>query len=62
MNKKNNEVIVLPPRVPKRAPKCDFCGEEERTITVCTWRYSKKDAKTINYCKDCYLDRKGGDW
>ena len=55
MSKKNNEVI------------CDFCGEKERTITVCTWRHSKKDAKTINYCKDCYLDRKyldkkGGDW
>lgn len=45
-----------------RVPKCDFCGEKERDITVCTWRYSKKDAKTINYCKDCYLDRKGGDW
>lgn len=45
-----------------RIPKCDFCGEEERTITVCTWRYSKKDAKTINYCKYCYLDKKGGDW
>ena len=58
MNKKNNEVIVLPPRV----PKCDFCGEKDYAITICTWRYSKKDAKTFNYCKDCYLDRKGGDW
>lgn len=50
MNKKNNEVI------------CDFCGEKDYAITICTWRYSKKDAKTFNYCKDCYLDRKGGDW
>ena len=27
----------------KEVPKCDFCGEEERTITVCTWRYSKNE-------------------
>lgn len=45
----------------KRVPKCDFCGEKDIEISIGSWRHFKDHTKMTNLCKDCYLDRKGGE-